>query len=181
MKNSILLILAFVAVAAHAATTNLTGVVTFERSDLSFFFIDDAVGSHWRVQGGKGAPAVKIGDLVHVEGEREMTTKRRIADATITIEGHAMAAIPPPLETGIADLFSRLMPFGNTDLYGSVVVTEGLLRDINRRQTTTQLLVGEGDSNLQVEIPWALEEALPANLVQGATVRVKGVLTWTTI
>ena len=51
MKNSILLILAFVAVAAHAATTNLTGVVTFERNDLSFFFIDDAAGSHWRVQG----------------------------------------------------------------------------------------------------------------------------------
>ena len=181
MKNSILLILAFVAGAAHAATTNLTGVVTFERNDLSFFFIDDAAGSHWRVQGEKGAPAVKIGDLVHVEGEREMTTKRRIADAAITVEGHAMAAIPPPLETGIADLFSRLMPFGNTDLYGGVVVTEGLLRDINRRQTTTQLLVGEGDSNLQVEIPWALEEALPADLVQGATVRVKGVLTWTSI
>ena len=125
MKNSILLILAFVAVAAHAATTNLTGVVTFERNDLSFFFIDDAAGVHWRVQGEKGAPTVKIGDLVHVEGEREMTTKRRIADAAITVEGHAMAAIPPPLETGIANLFSRLMPFGNTDLYGGVVVTEG--------------------------------------------------------
>ena len=172
---------AFVAVAAHAATTNLTGVVTFERNDLSFFFIDDAAGVHWRVQGEKSAPSVKIGDLVHVEGEREMTTKRRIADAAITVEGHAMAAIPPPLETGIADLFARLMPFGNTDLYGGMIVTEGLLRDINRRQTTTQLLVGEGDSNLQVEIPWALEEALPANLVQGATVRVKGVLTWTSI
>lgn len=185
MKNMKRIVLvaftAFVALAAHAATTNLTGVVTFERNDLSFFFIDDTAGSHWRVQGVKGAPAVKIGDLVHVEGEREMTTKRRIADATITVEGHAMAAIPPPLETGIADLFSRLMPFGNTDLYGGMIVTEGLLRDINRRQTKTQLLVGEGDSNLQVEIPWALEEALPANLVQGATVRVKGVLTWTSI
>ena len=61
MKNSILLILAFVAVAAHAATTNLTGVVTFQRGDLSFFFIDDAAGVHWRVQGVKGAPSVKIG------------------------------------------------------------------------------------------------------------------------
>ena len=41
MKNLILLILVLVAVAAHADMTNLTGVVTFERSDLSFFFIDD--------------------------------------------------------------------------------------------------------------------------------------------
>ena len=180
-KAAIVVTAVLVAMAAHAATTNLTGVVTFQRDDLSFFFIDDAAGSHWRVQGAKGASTVKIGDIVHVDGEREMTTKRRVADATITIEGHAMAAIPPPLETGIADLFSRLMPFGNTDLYGGMIVTEGLLRDINRRQTTTQLLVGEGDSNLQVEIPWALEEALPANLVQGATVRVKGVLTWTSI
>ena len=55
MKNSILLILAFVAGASYAATTNLTGVVTFERNDLSFFFIDDAAGSHWRVQGEKSA------------------------------------------------------------------------------------------------------------------------------
>ena len=177
MKNSVLLILVLAVATAKAAMTNLTGVVTFERGDLSFFFIDDAAGSHWRVQGGKDAPEVKIGDIVHVDGEREVTMKRRVANATITVEGHARAAIPPPLETGIADLFSRLMPFGNTDLYGGVVVTEGLLRDINRRQTTTQLLVGEGECNLQVEIPWALEEALPANLVQGATVRVKGVLT----
>ena len=46
MKNMKRIVLvaftAFVAVAAHAATTNLTGVVTFERNDLSFFFIDDA-------------------------------------------------------------------------------------------------------------------------------------------
>ena len=46
MKNSILLILAFVAGASYAATTNLTGVVTFQRDDLSFSFIDDAAGSH---------------------------------------------------------------------------------------------------------------------------------------
>ena len=133
MKRIVLVaFIAFVAVAAHAATTNLTGVVTFERNDLSFFFIDDAAGSHWRVQGEKGAPTVKIGDIVHVDGEREMTSKRRVTDATITVEGHANAAVPPPIETGIADLFSRL-------------------------------------------------EALPADLVQGATVRVKGVLTWTSI
>ena len=164
-----------------AAVTNLTGVVTFERAELPFFFIDDAAGVHWRVQGAKGAPTVKIGDLVSIEGERELTSKRRVADATITVEGHAKSAVTPPVEVGISELFSRIMPFGNTDLYGGMFVTEGLLRDINRRQTTTQLLVGEGDSNLQVEIPWALEEALPADLVQGATVRVRGILTYTSI
>ena len=117
MKKSVLLILVLAAVAANAAMINLTGVVTFERGDLSFFFIDDAAGSHWRVQGAKGSPAVKIGDIVHVDGERELTTKRRIADATITVKGHSKDAIPPPLETGIANLFSRLMPFFHRRLW----------------------------------------------------------------
>ena len=50
MKNMKRIVLvaftAFVAGASYAATTNLTGVVTFQRDDLSFFFIDDAAGSH---------------------------------------------------------------------------------------------------------------------------------------
>ena len=32
-----------------------------------------------------------------------------------------------------------------------------------------------------MEIPWALEDALPADLVQGATVKVRGILTYTSI
>ena len=167
--------------AAITGMTNLTGVVTFEREGLAFFFIDDSAGVHWRVQDTKGKPTVKPGDLVSVTGEREMTSKHRVAEATVEVTGHDEAAVPPPLAIGISELFERLLPFGNTELYGGMVETEGLLRDINRRQTTTQLLVGEGDANLQVEIPWALEDALPADLVQGATVKVRGILTYTSI
>jgi len=167
--------------AAIGGLTNLTGVVTFVRGDLDFFFMDDVAGTHWRVQEKGARKNVKIGDVVSVSGEREITSKHRVADAAVTVEGHSKASVPPPLVTDIKSLFERLLPFGNTDLYGGVVETEGLLRDINRRQTTTQLLVGEDDCNLQVEIPWALEEALPADLVQGATVRVRGVLTYTSI
>ena len=170
-----------IAAAALAGMTNLTGVVTFERDGLAFFFMDDTQGVHWRVQGPDGKPTVKPGDLVSVYGERELTSKHRVSDAKVTVSGHDDASGPPPLAIGIAELFQRLMPFGNTELYGGMVETEGLLRDINRRQTTTQLLVGEGDSNLQVEIPWALEDALPADLVQGATVKVRGILTYTSI
>lgn len=162
--------------------TNLTGVVTFVREGLPFFFIDDPAGVHWRVQEPSGRTSdVRAGDLVSVRGERELTSKHRVADAAVDVTGHDPSAVPPPAASGIADLFQRLLPFGNTDLYGGMFVTEGLLRDINRRQTTTQLLVGEGDCNLQVELPWALEEALPADLVLGATVRVRGILTYTSI
>ena len=65
--------------AAITGMTNLTGVVTFEREGLAFFFIDDSAGVHWRVQDTKGKPTVKPGDLVSVTGEREMTSKHRVA------------------------------------------------------------------------------------------------------
>lgn len=167
--------------AAFGGLTNLTGIVTFERKDLDFFFIDDVSGVHWRVQEKGERKSVKIGDIISVSGDRELTSKHRVANAAVTVEGHSMSSVPAPLVTDIKSLFEKLMPFGNTDLYGGVVETEGLLRDINRRQTTTQLLVGQDDCNLQVEIPWALEEALPDDLVQGATIRVRGVLTYTSI
>lgn len=163
-----------------AAVTNLTGVVTFARAGLPFFFIDTAEGVHWRVERAADLE-LAVGDRVTVSGRREATVKHRVAHAAVKVEGPDSAAVPPPLKLGVVELFSRLMPFGNTELYGGMIETEGLLRDINRRQTTTQLLVGEGDCNLQVEIPWALEDALPAQLVQGATVKVRGILTYTSI
>ncbi len=167
--------------AAVSGLTNLTGVVTFVRGDLDFFFMDDPAGVHWRVQERGQKTSVKIGDIVSASGAREFTSKNRLSSARVTREAHSPAAIPPPLVTDIKSLFEKLLPFGNTSLYGGIVETEGLLRDINRRQMTTQLLVGQEDCNLQVEIPWALEDALPANLVVGATVKVRGVLTYTSI
>jgi len=161
--------------------TNLVGVVTFERKGIDFFFLDDAEGTHWRVQEIGGKVDVVRGDIVNVVGEREATTKHRIVDAKVKVTGHDEAAVPQPIVLGIGQIFERIMPFGNSELYGGMIETEGLLRDINRRQATTQLLVGEGDCNLQVEIPWAIEDALPASLVQGATVKVRGILTYTSI
>ena len=56
MKRIVLVaFIALAAVAAKAGMTNLTGVVTFERSDLSFFFIDDAQKRALRAFG-HGAP-----------------------------------------------------------------------------------------------------------------------------
>lgn len=162
-----------------AAVTNLTGIVTFDRGELPFFFMDDDAGTHWRIERKPGV-AVAVGDRVAVSGEREPTVKHRLAEVVVKRLGEKAPA-PSPLEIAIPKLLARILPIGNTDLYGGMVVTEGLLRDINRRQTTTQLLVGEGENNLMVEIPWALEDTLPADLVLGATVRVCGVLTYTSI
>ncbi len=161
--------------------TTVTGTVTFEREGLAFYFMRDDAGTNWRVARPENSPPAKVGDRIEVAGEREPSIKHRLATKTLSIVGHNPGGVPPPRETAIGELFESIMPYGNTDLYGAMFTVEGLLRDVNRRQSTTQLLVGEGERNLQVEIPWALADALPANLVVGATVRVTGALAYTSI
>ncbi len=160
-----------------AAITNLTGVITFARDGLPFYFMDEPSGEHWRVERLAGQEA-KIGDVIEVAGEKEPSAvKNRLATTSLLVR--ARAENPRARAISIGELFASILPYGNAEMYGGMFTTEGLLRDINRRQTTTQLLVGEGDLNIQVEIPWALEETLPENLVPGATVRVTGALAYT--
>ena len=163
-----------------AALTNFCGIVTFEREGLPFFFVSDDSGTSWRIERAAGEK-VAVGDRLELSGEREPSAKHRLADAKIKLLGNDPAAVPPPRRVTIADLFAGIMPYGNPAWYGCMAETEGILRDVNRRQSTTQLLVGEGDNNIQVELPWALEEALPANLLQGARVRVTGAVAYTSI
>lgn len=166
-----------------AALTNLTGVVTFEREGLPFYFLRDDTGANWRLSRLE-SPVLRIGERVRASGEREPSS---VKNRLLTDRFERLPAEPgdgsflAPREVTIGELFAAILPFGNSAWYGGLFTTEGLLRDVNRRQTTTQLLVGEGDRNIQVEIPWALEEALPADLVQGATVRVTGALAYTSI
>jgi len=168
------------AVIVLAASLGLSGVVTFKRAGLPFYFMQEDSGTNWRVACVDGVEA-NVGDRINVKGEREPSAKPRLATESMTVVGPDPVGAPPPREVGVEELFENIMPFGNSAWYGGMFTTEGLLRDVNRRQTTTQLLVGEGERNLQVEIPWALEDALPANLVVGATVRVTGALAYTSI
>ena len=163
------------------ALTTLNGVVTFEREGLPFYFMTDDTGANWRIARRASDPPARIGDRLVATGEPEASSKRRLDTRSLAVTPGDPSALPPPRAVAIPEIFAAIMPYGNADWYGARLVTEGLLRDINRRQTTTQLLVGEGDNNIQVEIPWALEEALPQALVQGATVRVTGNLAWTSI
>ena len=168
-----------------AALTNLTGIITFEREGLPFYFMTDDAGAYWRLERRTNDTA-RIGDRVSARGRREPSfVKNRLETVALTVlngdSPRSAGDCPQAREVTISELFEGILPYGSAAWYGGLFTTEGLLRDINRRQTTTQLLVGEGDHNLQVEIPWALEDALPANLVQGATVRVTGILAYTSI
>ncbi len=163
-----------------AAFTNVTGWVTFEREGLPFLFVTEPSGVHWRVARPEKT-LVTVGDYITATGAREQSVKNRLATKELKILAYEPQKTPPPRAVTIDELFKAILPFGNSTWYGARLVTEGLLRDINRRQTTTQLLVGQGEHNLQVEIPWAIEDALPKTLVQGATVRVTGNLAYTSI
>ena len=165
-----------------AAMLRLTGVVTFAREGMPFVFMTDSGGVSWRIeQEGVGAPEVGIGDILEVRGEREPSLKHRMVCSVVEKKGHDVSLVPAPRNVTIKEIFDELLPYGDSAWYGQTLVTEGMLRDINRRQTSTQLLVGEEGVNIQVEMPIPVEAALPPNLVLGATVRVTGALAWTSI
>ncbi len=173
--------LAAVIIGTYAAMTNLSGVVTFARDDLEFFFMEDSAGTSWHVGKCENAPRLEIGQHIAVTGKREISIKHRIAAKTIAPVENAKLALPAPREIAIRDIFADVLPYGESSLYGRTLTTEGLLRDINRRQASTQLLVGEDDKNIQFEIPIPLDEPLPEFLVLGATVRITGALAYTSI
>ena len=176
---------AFAAVCAaasvRAATTNVSGVVTFAREGVPFYFVQDSSGANWRVSRPVDAPAAEVGDRIEASGEREPSAKHRLAARKLAVAGRDPAGAPPPRKISVGELFKNIMPFGNTRWYGGMFTVEGLLRDINRRQNSTQILVGEGDLNVMVELPVALEAPLPAKLMLGATVEATGALAYTSI
>lgn len=162
-----------------AAALKLAGVVTLAREGLPFCFMAGEDGQNWRLER-PASPAVAVGDEVVVEGEREPSVKPRLAGVRLAVLRHG-AELPPPREISVDELFAGIMPFGNSAWYGGRFAIEGMVRDINRRQTSTQLLVGEGGRCLQVEMPVPVELPLADDLVLGACVRVTGYLAWTSI
>lgn len=172
--------MSFGAILLAATLTNFSGVVTFEREGLPFYFVEEANGTNWRVEKLEGVKA-SVGDLIAASGEKDYSSKPRLLTRKMTVEGPSPDGAPAPTSVTIAELFDAVMPHGNPAWYGGMFTTEGLLRDINRRQNSTQLLVGDGECNIQVDMPWALEKALPDDLVVGARVRVTGALAYTSI
>lgn len=170
----------FASVVLASAMTNFSGVVTFEREGLPFYFLKDDAGVNWRVKKVDGVTP-HVGDMVEVTGEKEFSSKPRLLTSGIVVKGKSAGAAPAPAEVTIEELFNAVMPHGNPAWYGGMFVAEGLLRDINRRQNSTQLLVGDGERNIQVDMPCALDQALPVDFVVGSTVRVTGALAYTSI
>ena len=88
---------ALLAAVLMSQTTNVTGVVTFERDGLPFYFMQDDSGVNWRVSRPE-SPEAAVGDRITVTGEREQSVKHRNPDvdpigACVGPKGGRVAAV----------------------------------------------------------------------------------------
>lgn len=172
---------AFAAVAAEGA--DVEGVVTFWRPPDQYFFMETASGVTWRVQRDTKEPRISVGDIVSVGGHdiKGIATPRFKADVVRLIE-HDPKRLPKPERVSLAELL--VDPIADTNAvnrYGRIVTVDGILRDVNRRQTFMQLALGDDAGLIQAVIPFKYERQTPEGLRLGARVRITGVYVYGSI
>ena len=171
----------FASVSALGA--DIEGVVTFHRPADTYFFLETASGAAWRVQRDANDPRVSTGDIVSVGGHdiKGIATPRFKADV-VRMLGRDPSRLPKPESVSIAELL--VDPIADTNAvnrFGRIVTVEGTVRDINRRQTFMQVLLGEGDGVVQAVVPFPIASSTPKDLNLGARVRITGVYVYTTV
>ena len=165
----------------------MRGVVSWIRTGAgeTYFFLcaDDGSGS-WRIDCNPAKPHFKMGDLVEVvtgESKPAFTTPR-INSAECRILGHDESKLPAPLKVSVSELYAHpLNEPGARDRWGDIVVAEGVVRDINRRETYTQLQVSDGERSFQAPLNIHIDKPIPEDLKLGARVRVEGVMVYTAV
>lgn len=196
MKIVAFMLIAVIAVAASVAETvgyrqnsahelPLDGVVTFSRPGDRYFFMTATDGSgSWRIEREKDAFAYKVGTVVSVtNGETRATyTTRRVNHAWVVERKDAAADLPRPKDVTIDDLYSHPLTVpGAEDLWGRMVRCAGTVRDINRRQTFTQIQLGEGTRSFQASVSINIDTPLPEDLKLGAKVLIGGVMLYSPV
>ena len=165
----------------------MRGVVSWIRTGAGetyfFLYADDGSGS-WRIDCNPAKPHFTMGDIVEVvSGESKSTfTTPRINRAECRLLGHDDSKLPVPLKVSVADLYVHPLnePCAR-DRWGDIVVAEGIVRDINRRETYTQLQVSDGERSFQAPLNIHIDNSLPEDLKLGASVRVEGVMVYTAV
>ena len=160
-----------------ALGADVEGVVTFHRQPDSYFFLQTASGEVWRVQRDVNDPPVSIGDVVSAGGHhiKGIVTPRFKADV-VRMLGRDPSRLPIPEQVDVDDLL--VDPIANTNAvnrYGRIVTAQGVLRDVNRRQTFMQLALGDDAGYVQAVVPYKYERQTPEDLKIGARVRITGV------
>lgn len=183
-KTNILVATAFAAVICRSEvlfSTNdvpatVEGVAIWHRpADLYYYIVDDAGGA-WRVRNADDKVRVKPGDRVRVAGVKPKGSARpRIERATT--EKIGTGDVPDPIEMSVEEMYAvgEDGEEGHRAWYGRLVAVRGIVTDINRRETYTQILLGPRGRSVQVALPISWNAPLPEGLEFGAFVRVRGI------
>lgn len=163
----------------------IDGVVVFSRPGDRYFFMVATDGSgSWRIEREKDSFAYPVGTVVSVTNglTRPAYTTRRVNNAWVAVLKDAKAELPKPKDVTIDDLYAHPLNLpGADDLWGRMVRCEGVVRDINRRQTFTQIQLGEGDKSFQAAVRINIDTPLPRDLKIGARVLVGGVMLYSPV
>lgn len=184
MKRTIAIFTIFALSAALAADDFVeSGVVTFRRNGDPYFFMETPSGGAWRVQGEMKFQGVKRGVRVSVRGERiKGIPTPRVRATRVEITGDGSDELREPEYVRIADLAADVATGTDVlDRYGRSVAIEGDVRDINRRKTFMQLVVGDGGASIQCVVPFVLERPTPPELKMGARVRIAGTYVYSNV
>ena len=162
----------------------LGGVVSFYCHTEPYFFMLDDKDDPWRVEFAdvKNIPPLAPGCKVKVRGIfPKWATTPRMRDATVVVVGKDDE--PPYIELSPAEMYETDSDGeqGRRSWFGRLVSTSGIIRDINRRETYTQLVIGPKETPVQVSVPFRISDPLPDDVEIGATVRVRGVGVYTAV
>ena len=162
----------------------MDGVVSFRCHTEPYFFMLDEEADPWRVEfaDARNAPALFPGCRVKVRGIfPKWSATPRMRSATVEVTGRENA--PPYLEMTPAELYAADSDGepGRRSWYGRLISTSGVIIDINRRETYSQLLIGPKETPVQVSVPFRLTDPLPPDFKIGARIRVRGVGVYTAV
>lgn len=154
------------------------GVVVYHYPSESYVFLNTDEGEAWRIdcKTGKAVSGIKEGARVVARGDALMNVAtHQMYNAVLAVEGRGK--VPSPIVMTPAEMH-EIKPGDEPwrrAWYGKLVVTSGVVRDINRRATYTQIVIGPSETPVMASLPIERTSPLPEGLEVGANVRVSGV------
>ena len=157
---------------------HVRGVVTFSRDiDTSFMLHLDEGRNVSVVPTDSTAALPKVGDIVEACAFlAEVSVMPRLDDAIFRVVGHDPAAVPAPRRLRVAEVVA--LPYASDataeSLYAQTVETEGVVREVNRREKFMQIFINDGGETLLVVVPFDQSLPTPDGFLPGARLRVVG-------
>lgn len=156
---------------------HVKGVVTFSRGIDTSFMLHLEEGRNVCVVPTDPSQLPEVGDLVEACAFlAEVSVTPRLEDAVFKVVGHDIGAVPPPRRLSVDEVVA--LPFASDadaeSLYAQTVETEGVIREVNRREKFMQVFICDKGETLLVLVPYDQSLPTPAGFAPGARLRALG-------